>query len=616
MSTPPDPRRPTTFCDKPHLPLSSRARALCPLAKDIAVCEGFAAACADPNVDTCAPAKEKPPPSRSWPKLQRFFELLGSFARAFVWVFVGAAALLLLVAIARAVSRARRDHALADLDPKPAPGPDAAAPDVPADLADDALLRRAEWHAHRGDNAIALQLYLAASLRALDRRGALRVSKDRTNGEYVRSCTEAGAVPSLREIVRDVDCVQFGHEEATPQRVSRAARLAEAIVRASLTVLVVVFAALLGACGGADDPCTRPVRAGDDPAGMEILQALLHKQGIITQPLDRSLASLPLLRPGDPPAAVLVDSETTDLDEETEAHLVSWVEAGGILVLAGSPSTFPAALGASSGGANDVREVNVRMPADEDQDDDDETPAAPRPEDVAARGMLARNATLHFADASARTVAWFPEGAAYAETRDMGSGTVLGLASDDLLTNAGLAHPGNAAATVALLSNVPLTHLWIAQKDDGVAPPASPIAALMRAGLGLGLAHGVGFIVILFLAAGVRMARPKPASPPPRRAFAQHVEAVGGLYARAGSAAHALVAYARFADERLRARMPSGASDVPAFLAARSSTSIEECRRIWARAMSAGDASPPRGDELDLLRDLGGLYAAATSQNR
>ena len=68
--------------------------------------------------------------------------------------------------------------------------------------------------------------------------------------------------------------------------------------------------------------------------------------------------------------------------------------------------------------------------------------------------------------------------------------------------------------------------------------------------------------LVLFFAVGVRLARPKPAAPPRRRAFAEHVEAVGALYARTRSAPHALAAYARFADERLRARMPRGTSDV------------------------------------------------------
>ena len=75
--------------------------------------------------------------------------------------------------------------------------------------------------AGRGDNATALQLYLAASLRALSSRGALRIAADRTNGEYVRGCSDALAKPALRDIVREVDRVQFGGEAAGPTGVAQ-----------------------------------------------------------------------------------------------------------------------------------------------------------------------------------------------------------------------------------------------------------------------------------------------------------------------------------------------------------------------------------------------------------
>ena len=50
----------------------------------------------------------------------------------------------------------------------------------------------------RGDLRTALFGFLHASLRALDVRGAIRIERDRTNGEYVRSCADEGARPNLR----------------------------------------------------------------------------------------------------------------------------------------------------------------------------------------------------------------------------------------------------------------------------------------------------------------------------------------------------------------------------------------------------------------------------------
>jgi hypothetical protein len=551
-----------TFCSEPRRPLSFRARSLCAHAKEIPGCEGFAKEC----------AKGESSETPSWfVRMLRFpLDLLGSaIARVFAWLFVGALLIAVFVPIGRALLRMHRDKALAD-PPDDKPSPRTAAVDVPVTIDEHDLLGRAHSHALRGQNAIALQLYLAASLRALDKRGALQLAKDRTNGEYVRLCSDDGAKQGLRDIVREVDRVQFGREDATRDAVARAARRAEAIVR-TLPVLCLAFAlAALPGCRGTGGSRAWTTQAGDDPAGEELFEAVLQRQGLRTQRLDRSLASLPLPGPDETAPAVLVDVERTQLDDDTRAHLFEWVEAGGALVLAGSP---------------------------------------------VERGVLARENALGLCSECKR-VAWFSDGATYAAIARHERGYVLGVASDELFTNAGLARPGNAAVMAAILSNVDTTEMRIAQPDDGVTPPSTPIAALTRAGLSLGLVHALVAALILFLAVGVRLRRPQPASPSPPRAFAEHVTAVGALYAKSRSAAHALAAYARFADERLHARMPRGANDVAAFLATRAHRPVAECRRVWARATEAKAGQPPVGDELAVLKELSAIYAAATAQDQ
>src|SRR6185437_2696636 len=101
-----------------------------------------------------------------------------------------------------------------------------AVPDTPAiEVTDDEkLLALADDHARAGRLEQALQVYLAASLRALDRRGAVRWTRDRTNGEYARACTEEPSRGPLREIVREVDRVQFGRVPPAPEVVTRAGR--------------------------------------------------------------------------------------------------------------------------------------------------------------------------------------------------------------------------------------------------------------------------------------------------------------------------------------------------------------------------------------------------------
>jgi hypothetical protein len=132
----------------------------------------------------------------------------------------------------------------------------------------------------------------------------------------------------------------------------------------------------------------------------------------------------------------------------------------------------------------------------------------------------------------------------------------------------------------------------------------------------MGLVHALGAALILFLAVGVRLSRPRPEPPPRRRAFAEHVEAVGALYARTRNAPHALTSFARFADERLRARMPRGMADVAAFLASRTNVPLDTCQRLWTRAVQAKGGAPALGDELAVLRELTAAYSAAMARDK
>ena len=579
------------FCSEPRLPLSPRARALCPLARESPGCDGFASAC----------AKLEDPVSPSWWRWFRWLALGGIFARVLVWVLVAAVALVLIVPIAVALVRMRRERrefSLGDTPPAASASPRTLA-DTSVVFDEDDLLDRAQAHTARGEHALALQLYLAASLRALDRRGALRLARDRTNGEYVRLCGDDAARRELRDIVREVDRVQFGREDATPEAVARAATRARAIVRALPVTLVALALATLLGCGGVRSARSWAGRVGDDPAGDELFEELLRRQGVSAKPLAASLGSLPLPQPGEPPPGVVIDVERVALDEDTRSHLAAWVDAGGILVLEGAPETWPPEFGAAP--ATTCKEGDLRATGPE--------------EDETERGALAGHAALR-APGDSHRVAWFGDDTTYAAVMPHGKGSVLGIASDEIFTNVGLSRPDNAAVAATILSNAGSAELRIAHPEDASLPPSSPIAALMRAGLGLGLIHALFAAVVLFVAVGVRMMRAKPARPPPRRAFAEHVYAVGALYARTRSAPHALAVYARFADERLRARMPPGNTDVAAFLASRAHQPLAVCRRVWDRAIGTKDVEPPVGDELRLLRELSAIYAAATAQDR
>jgi hypothetical protein len=598
------------FCSDPREPLSWRARDLCPHASEIPGCAGFEAAC------TKVTAPPKPPPSwlfrwLNWlPHSLSLPSFLGTLLQVLVWVLVAGLVLAILLPVIRAIARARREKADDEVEKT---RPDAKAEERPVELPmttdEEALLARANELARSGQYAPALQLYLAASLRALDKRGAVRIARDRTNGEYVRACGDAVAKPALRDIVGEVDRVQFGGQEASADGVTRAAQRALAIVRAAPALLMALSLVFLLGCGGGSK--VKLPRKGDDPAGGELFRDVLRRQGFEAKPLASALASLPLPKAGERTAAVVVDLERTDLDDDTRDHLVEWVDAGGVLVLAGNPYEWPKPFGATGAVSTGLHRVKARRLVSRGADEDEEDAASePVYGKTLQHGEVVSGAALGFSAATDRA-AWFDDEMTYAAVLSHGRGFVLGIASDELMTNAGLARPGNAAVMVAILSNAGRTELRLADAEDGVSPPSTPIAALLRAGLGTGLAHAIAASIVLFLAVGVRMSRPRPAPPPRRRAFAEHVEAVGALYARTRDASHALTAYARFADERLRARMPRGTGDVAAFLSMRARVPLDTCRQLWTRAVQAKGGAPPLGDELAVLRDLTSVYSAA-----
>ena len=341
------------FCRKPHEPLPPRARALCKHASAIPSCEGFAAACA-----RAEQTREAPPWSEAWAeRLAAIVRMLATGARVAIWALVAAIAAAAVFVVLRAIGHRRRAAAV-----RPEEAAILPAPRVDAEQADaETLLARAHDHARRGRAREAMELYLAASLRALHERGAIRVTRDLTNGECVLACADPTVRPALAVLAGDVDGVQFGGELAAPERVSRAASTATSLVRGAAAVVGLLL--LVGACG-----CSGihlPGRArGDDPSGEEIWADVLKRQGWEVTRLGGALSSMPMPRPGSAPV-VVVDADRVDMDDDTREHLGAWVDAGGTLVLAGDPESWPALFrpvrrGRRTGTGRDLRGLRAR----------------------------------------------------------------------------------------------------------------------------------------------------------------------------------------------------------------------------------------------------------------
>ncbi len=596
-----------TFCAKPKKPMLPRHAELCPLADEIEACGGFAKACSD---------RQDPTPP-AW--IETLARLLLPIAPFLLWGVLVVIVLAIAVPIVLALMRARRElrskrekvatNAADVLEVQP----------LPALTVDDAeaALRAADEHARRGDGLRAVSLYLAASLVALERRGAVRRAKHRTNGEYVRSCADPDARPALREVVREVDRATYGKQVPSSEVVARVAERATRIVRQAATAATVVTtllaALVLTGCDGLGGTGT------DDPAGDQLPVDLLGRAGYRIERLGRSVSSLPMPdeEEGEEPRVaeiLLVDSERVALEDESRAHLLRWVEHGGTLVLLGDASTWPDELGATVDGAAQRALSIVRVT----ESDDGTT-------DTLGGARLARAHGLAWKDA--RVVAWAGK-APFAAIRRKKEGVVLGIASHDLFTNVGVSRPANAAALFALVDHAvhatasedettdeatlrderSKVRLRVARPEDGIPPPSSPFASLLRAGLGTGSFHALAAAVVLFLAFGIRHARPRPERAPARRAFTEHVEATGAFYERAGTFAHALAAYGAFVEARLRDRAPRGVAPAT-FLAHRAGVPEEEARALLDRALAAKPEDEPRGDELATIRALRDLYA-------
>jgi hypothetical protein len=570
-----------TFCRKPHEPLPLRARDLCKHASAIADCDGFAAACARAERDGDPKASLEPWADR----LAAIARALATALRATIWAFVAAIVAAALFPVVRAIGRRRRASAAVPSEPGAAESPRP----VPTARADAAtLLARADAHARRGQTKEAMDLYLAASLQALHERGAIRLTPDLTNGECVRACADPAARPALAILSHDVDGVRFGGQPAGTDLVDRAAKTAASLVRAAAALVVLLVCAGAAGCGGIELPGRR---AGDDPSGNELWVDILSRQGWEVGRLGGSLSSIPMPEPGSS-HIVVVDADRVALDDETRDHLRAWVDAGGTLVLAGAPETWPAPFRPKSSALQGSGRVSVRVGK------------------KLVFADLAEGWTMESLPAEASRVASFDDGGSHAAWMPYGHGHALLLASDELMTNAALARGSNAGAMVALFMRTGDGALSVADEADGTAPPSSPFSGLLRAGLGLALVHATIAILVLFAASGVRLTRAQPSPPPPSRPFSDHVEAVGALYARARATPVALAAYTRFVEERLRARNPRRAADVAALLAVHAGLPADVAAQLWKRAATA----TTQGHELAILEDLVAAYSAKSAE--
>lgn len=323
------------FCHEPGVD-AERARQYCDLLRDAPpdVCPGMRASCDDPTLeslpsggcdgqggggDGVAAAPREPWRPGDPPDLGCDMPDL-SFSAVFLqWLVAGAVAVLILLVLRSVYAwwslRQPRSYASAPLAPVPAPiieGDD----DLPA-LPEDELLAFAQAALAAGRIGEAVLYARGAALRRLARRGLLRLHKARTDREYLQGVRHESATHgALREVLTAVEDLRWAGR--TPDRSQAAA----AVDAAGRILAALLLAALLA-------PAAQAQRFGPD--GDAAIAELLREEGYDVQWASAQLADL---EAGEVDI-VLLDLSRVEPKDEDWTGLLAWVEAGGLLIVAG-----------------------------------------------------------------------------------------------------------------------------------------------------------------------------------------------------------------------------------------------------------------------------------------
>ena len=449
------------------------------------------------------------------------------------------------------------------------------------------LLKRARQAAARGDFDQAIADVYAAALRRLEGDGLLDLHSSHTNADHLRALRDHPELAAtLRAIVGDVEQVQFGATRASASLFeSLLARVLPLTARPLVALVLAVLATWLtpGLAWAGD-------MAGSfsSPAGSRAVVELLRRHDIdVSYRLDE-LDSM------EEDVGVIVLLSDAELEDSHWQAARQWVRTGGVLVLAG---VFP--------------------------DDDDDWAIV----NVATSSTATRlSGAWQFEDRLAGLDIQVPPGAAlrvepgglealpmlvrdgddeplYALHGSLGRGEIIALADDHLLTNIALAVGDNGEAILRILKgrgSIQLVTSWTG------AGASSPFEAVHRARLTPFIAQLLLLLALLFLWKGVAFGKLRDPLDTTRRRFADHVRAVGLQYTRARASAHALSAYARWALERLRERVPRGRqSDLDELadkLAVRTGWTIDEITSLLRYAQAASDAGPATSHRPSSLR--------------
>lgn len=492
------------------------------------------------------------------------------------------------------------------------------------------LLALARRSAEAGNFAEALHHAHAALIRRLEGDGLIRVHPSRTNGDFLM---DLAAQPELRaevrQVVRAVEGVEFGSQPPSRAIFDSVYEQVGGLISRKLAkvLLLVLLTGLAFSC----DVLNRG-DSEDTPGGTHGVIDVLNRRGahakVRLQSLSKELHD---------DATLVLMPDAPALSKENLGTLQDWVFNGGTLILTGHRSdqkclyqaigvdddvvqaARPLRVGAAF--RPQIGDVQVKVPAGvllkltdvSSAKAPDNAVVCPGSERV--RGLLKQRTVLLDADGKPYAVAVdvrrpIPEDA------EEDGGRIILFADDRLFSNIALAVGDNAHFLVGLLgeSDVEFVNELTGASAD------TPVSSIRHSGL-LPFLLQLGALVLLFLfCQGVRFGTARDPELRRRRAFADHVRALGAVYAKAQAARHALASYSAFAYERLRERLQlrgrRGFHLMAESLAARTGRPLAEVARVLAetyelRANDNDDRSPAAvAQDLQLMKELEALMRA------
>lgn len=432
-----------------------------------------------------------------------------------------------------------------------------------------AALQRAEALAAT-QPGVALAWLYAASLRWLQDRNHLQWRPQTSNRAVLRAVPlQSPLRQPMRSLVAVLERWRFGGTAPTATESAATVQRIGALLRTVAVACAVVASAA----------CTLPGDAS--PHGRALAWDLLRSQGFTVQSSALALADV-----GIGSDAVWIDADTASLPTDMLADIHDAVCRGGqVALFVANPQSLQPLLAVAVtptaatsapvvGDASPPHRAEVVLPlqrmlrswvaqADDADHAAGDAPQEPMREPPLVPSPPSDDAPQHLPDAQCvpdvapKTLA-SQHGLPFVQQWRIGKGQVFVVADNDLIANAAVAVPANAAVLAELAVAVSGASKRIALFVPTAASAANPQESLDNAGLWPLTVQGALALLVLALAMGVRFGVARDRDELRRRNYAEHVWAVGYLLYQGRATRWPAAAYALWALDRLRARLGRG----------------------------------------------------------